>query len=262
MKYMARRQKIFFIVLGFFLLQVPLCIASETKIPPPVLIAHAGGGYNQKKYTNSREALDSNYDRGFRFFEIDFSWTSDGYLVAIHDWDKSFRRRFGGAEPAEIPTKSEFLGLKAAGNLTPLSMENVLKWAEEKGDAFIVTDVKAQNIRALKKISNHFKEYKKYVIPQVYSYKEYDEAAAMGFENIILTLYRMKIVPFEVLDFARRKSPFAITMPWEVAAKGLAYHLQKIDTTVYAHTVNDWGRLNSLRKIGVFGVYTDFIVPP
>lgn len=34
-------------------------------------IAHAGGGVENYTYTNSLESLNSSYEQGFRFFELD-----------------------------------------------------------------------------------------------------------------------------------------------------------------------------------------------
>ena len=50
------------------------------------LIAHAFGGIDDKTYTNSLEAFQTNYDKGFRVFEVDLILTSDGGLAARHDW--------------------------------------------------------------------------------------------------------------------------------------------------------------------------------
>lgn len=61
----------------------------------PLMIAHAGGGINSQNYSNSLEALEYNYQQGFRYFEIDFSWTSDAQLVCLHDWGKRFQKVFG-----------------------------------------------------------------------------------------------------------------------------------------------------------------------
>ncbi|WP_339666208.1 hypothetical protein, partial [Maribacter arcticus] len=44
-------------------------------------IAHAGGEVNGIKSTNSKNALDENYKKGFRIFELDIIETSDGKLV-------------------------------------------------------------------------------------------------------------------------------------------------------------------------------------
>lgn len=237
-------------------------MSSDPEISPPVFIAHAGGGINNRTYTNSLEALNINYEKGYRFFEIDFSWTSDGELVAIHDWGDAFQQMFYVSDDIKIPTKSQFLNLKTKTGLTQVSLEDVLKWVEEKGDAFIVTDVKDHNVKALGKIYTDFKKCKKYIIPQVYNYHEYDEVIRLGYSNIILTLYRMKIEPFELLNFSRNNSPFAITMHWKVAQSGLAYYLHKNQTRVYAHTVNDINLFRELKKLGVFGIYTDYVSPP
>jgi glycerophosphoryl diester phosphodiesterase len=162
------------------------------KISAPILIAHAGGAINGQIYTNSIEALNSNYNKGFRFFEIDFSWTSDDELVAIHDWFKydTFQEMFYVPPGMKIPNKEQFLQLKIKTGLTQLSLEDILKWAAEKGDAYIVTDIKAENIKALRKISTDYNRYIKYIIPQAYNYSEYDESIKL--ESAILSLHFTK----------------------------------------------------------------------
>ncbi len=49
-------------------------------------IAHAGGEIDGHTYTNSLEALNLNYKKGFRLFELDIHETSDHKYVAVHDW--------------------------------------------------------------------------------------------------------------------------------------------------------------------------------
>ena len=68
--------------------------ASAQLNPDLPRIAHAGGQVNGATYTNSLEALEENYQAGFRAFEIDFSFTSDRQLVCLHDWEESFTRSF------------------------------------------------------------------------------------------------------------------------------------------------------------------------
>lgn len=249
---------------SWMLLYVPFCIAIETKITPEIFIAHAGGAFNDQTYTNSLEALNANYAKGFRFFEMDFSWTSDQELVSIHDWDESdvFQGMFYVPKNIKIPTKAQFLGLKTKKGLTQLALEDILRWAESKGDVFIVTDIKDKNVAALSIISKRFKKQQKFIIPQIYNYHEYEETMKLGYPNIILTLYRMKIAPDELLSFAKMNSPFAVTMHWQDAQAGLAYLLYKNNVRVYAHTVNDIKLFSSLTRMGIFGIYTDSITPP
>lgn len=251
----------FLIFLIFF--SASFCIAAEKKIEPANFIAHAGGAINGQTYTNSLEALNYNYEKGFRYFEIDFSWTSDQELVAIHDWKESnaFQKIFHVPVDMTIPTRTQFLQLKTKTGLTQLSIEDVLRWAKIRGDVFIVTDIKSNNLKGLKKIFTQFEKERKFVIPQVYSYREYDEVMKLGYPYIILTLYRMKVDSPQVLDFAKKNTPFAVTMPLLVAQKGLANLLNKNNIRVYVHTINDMETFSSLRRIGVFGIYTDFLTP-
>ncbi len=61
----------------------------------PRLIAHAGGIGNQRTDTNSLEALDASVGRGHTAIEVDLSWTTDGRLVLLHDWDETLTGLFG-----------------------------------------------------------------------------------------------------------------------------------------------------------------------
>lgn len=230
-------------------------------ISPPELIAHAGGGIGSHVYTNSLEALNHNYDLGHRFFEIDFSWTQDNELVAIHDWGTSFSDLFIIEAGQIIPTKDEFMSLLSRHRMTQLSLGDVLQWANEKGDAYIVTDVKDRNSEALLKIIRDYPFFSQYVVPQVYSYAEYYEAEKLGFKRIILTLYRMWVNPKELVDFVSIQSPFAVTMHWELAQNGLAQMIKPWKIFTYAHTVNDAAIYAELRDLGVNGIYTDFLTP-
>lgn len=249
------------VLMPLVLLNARFCFSLELTNSPPIFIAHAAGAVNTQVYTNSLEALNENYKKGFKFFEIDFSWTSDGQLVAIHDWNDFLSGNFLVPEEIEVPTLEQFFQLVARGGFTQVSLRQVLRWAADKGDVRIVTDIKEDNIKALREIQRENKEFNKYVVPQVYSFREYDQAKAIGFRDVILTLYRMKVSPFELADFAEKKTPFAVTMHWQIAQSGLAEYLREKQTLVYAHTVNDEELFSTLREKGVYGIYTDHISP-
>ena len=62
---MVKKFKRLFVVM--LILLIPgISYAQDIKMPK--FVAHAGGGINNLIYTNSLEALDSNYKKGFRFF--------------------------------------------------------------------------------------------------------------------------------------------------------------------------------------------------
>lgn len=230
----------------------------------PLFVAHAGGGYENRTYTNSLEALNANYNKGHRYFEVDFNWTSDGKLVAIHDWENSLEKRFPqGARQGKTPTEEEFLNFRSRDGLTQLSFSQVVSWARSRQDVVIVTDIKERNIDALKWVRDRFPEDIAFIVPQVYSYSEYPLAKGLGFKNVILTLYMMSIQLEEVFFFAKENRPYAITMHRNIAMNSpLPVLLKNLRVTAYAHTVNDMQEVAKLRQRGVYGVYTDFLVPP
>ena len=47
-------------------------------------MAHALGGIDGENYTNSKEALGSNYNKGVRLSEVDINLTADDKLVCVH----------------------------------------------------------------------------------------------------------------------------------------------------------------------------------
>lgn len=101
-------------------------------------IAHAGGSIDGKIYTNSLEALDYNYERGFRLFELDISKTSDGKYVAAHDWKHwSGLTQYNELVPV---TEEEFLKHQLLGKYTPLNMARINEWFRKHPDAILVTD--------------------------------------------------------------------------------------------------------------------------
>lgn len=102
------------------------------------LIAHAAGSIDGFMYTNSLEALNKSYSDGARFFELDIQTTSDGSIVATHDWELWKKQTgFVGSLP---PSLKEFRSLKIEGRYTPLSIEEINEWFGSHPDAFLVTD--------------------------------------------------------------------------------------------------------------------------
>lgn len=101
-------------------------------------IAHAGGEINGVKSTNSKHALDENYKKGFRNFELDIIETSDGKLVAAHDWNMWARfTDYTGSLP---PTHAQFMKQKIYGDYTTLDMDGINTWFKNHPDATLITD--------------------------------------------------------------------------------------------------------------------------
>ncbi len=101
-------------------------------------IAHAGGKIQGYTYTNSKEALDLSYKKGFRLFELDINRSSDGYFVAVHDW--KHWADITNQKNATPVLKSEFLKHKIYEKFSPLDMHGINEWFKNHEDAILVTD--------------------------------------------------------------------------------------------------------------------------
>ncbi|MEJ2593534.1 MAG: hypothetical protein P8100_00040 [bacterium] len=101
-------------------------------------IAHAGGRINGHTYTNSLEALEQSYEKGFRLFELDILTTSDSHFVAAHDWESwQSMTGYSGDIP---PSLSVFQKTKLFGIYKPLTMDDINTWFNTHPDAVLVTD--------------------------------------------------------------------------------------------------------------------------
>lgn len=230
------------------------CKKTDTNPVPPELIAHSGGKIYGYRLTNSKEALDLAYKNEFRYMELDFEITSDGEYVLLHDWESMAERMLG---KSGVLTKDEFLSSKVFRDLTLFDFDGLLKWLKKHKDCYIITDVKCDNIPFIDKIST-LEELKDNFIVQTYSYEEYDYAKEKGLKNVILTLYRLFPVEEEVVNFAKEKKPWAITLPELYATESLLTALKENGTPTYMHTVNELYLYEKYKKLGLYGIYTNY----
>ena len=226
-------------------------------------IAHAGGEIDGKTYTNSIDALNRSFQKGFSYFEIDFIFTKDERIVCLHDWNTNFEDLFG-FKINERPTLDEFKQLiKKHSKYQICTLTELTKWLDEHPNSYIVTDIKEKNVKALEIISEKIPDFEKRVIPQVYFPENFDKVKSMGYNQIIWTLYRYGGTDDVVLAAIKQfNGPFAITMPKERARSSLPTKLAKINIPIYTHTVNSLVEEDEfLKKYNVTEIYTDFLDP-
>jgi hypothetical protein len=223
------------------------------------LIAHAGGEVSGIATSNSWDALELSHAKGYRFIELDFGWTNDGYLVLLHDWEGSMPGLFN--EPPGHYSLDQFLNFKMAGGLKQLSLDGLADWLRQHPDTYIITDIKRFNIEGLKKIKELYPELIENFIPQIYFFDEYAKARNIGYENIILTLYQTEYTNEEVVNFAANNSITAVTVPIDQVSTGLPTILKKEGVITLTHTVNSKNLLEKLYSYNIYGAYTDTLIP-
>lgn len=230
-------------------------------IAPPRLIAHAGGAWNGIRYANSREALDANYALGHRVFELDFAWTRDQQLVLIHDWGATWRGLFPDADHAGVPDHAEFLAARMREGQTQLDLARLGDWLRAHPDAWVVTDSGGSNLLALQRIATVLADVQARIIPQMTRAHRYPEIRALGYEQVIYTLYSSSLDTEALLDFIRATPLFAVTLNPEQRPDALHVlaELGRMGIPAYVHTYNEPGDLARFRKLGAHGLYTDFL---
>lgn len=141
-------------------------------------IAHAGGEVNGVKSTNSLQALNQNYKKGFRLFELDIIETSDGKLVAAHDW--KMWARFTDYTGSLPPTHKEFMKHKIYGDYTTLDMKGINNWYANHPDASLITDKVNDPIT----FANNFVD-KNRLIMELFSVMAVEKASNAGINAMI-----------------------------------------------------------------------------
>lgn len=295
-QYMMRRmgkriqnKKIFFISFGLLALSITVAamrlnvkqyfsrlyrIHNEQWYDHNRVIVHALGEIEGITYTNSKEALENSYQEGVRFFECDFSMTSDGQLVACHDWefwDSWFpddERMVGGNY---IPDLDEFMNAKVRGCFTALSGENLILFMKEHSDVYIITDTKDANpetmcepFKALVDLAekNDCEEVLDRFIVQIYhEYMHSDIEEVYSFPNYIFTLYQEGYRGEE--DKMEEYAEFCMYNDIDVIVMNNAYYqdelldiVKRYGLQIFVHTVNDDNEKQVYLENGV-GIYTD-----
>jgi glycerophosphoryl diester phosphodiesterase len=228
----------------------------------PLMIAHAGGGINGHNYSNSLEALEFNYTKGFRHFEMDFSWTADDELICLHDWKKRFKKVFGFKTKQSLTLKSFQQLLDNTKGLHPCTLDTFASWVLSHKDVKIITDVKYNNIKAIKKIIDRYPKLQPQLIIQFYQPEEYPILKHMGFDKFIWILYQYQGSLKSVASHVESMDLLAVSMRASQVKKRPMQNMQKKGVNLFVYTINKENNVKKLvNKYFVSGIYTDFLSP-
>jgi len=235
------------------------------------LIAHAGGGYRTKEtsstYTNTYEAIQQNYELGHRFFELDFQFTSDKKLAAVHNWKN----------PDSILNEHDWLIQKMKpGSLQHLTFTQVLDMMLVQRDMFLITDSKAFEIEPQEQaaqfnlmydeIMQRDAELLERVIPQIYSKEMIVSHAVLdNFPNVIFTGYGVATSTADILQTLDEHPNIQMfttdILGHYIDDRNLVEGIKNRGKKLSIHTVNAYEVFTEERYAGVGGYYTDFLTP-
>lgn len=220
-------------------------------------IAHAGGKIDNKIYTNSLEALEQNYTKGFRLFELDILKTIDGKYVAAHDWKhwKSITN-YKGSIPV---TYQEFLKHKIYGKYSPMGIDQINKWFEEHSNAILVTD----KINEPKLFSKSFIAPNRLMM-ELFSLKAVKEGVNSGILSSMPSQSVLENIYWKKADRLKKMGIKHITVSYRYISKhkDLLLELKRNGIKTYVYHVNfdegiDEDYIVKYKFDYVFGMYAD-----
>ena len=143
------------------------------------------------------------------------------------------------------------------------TLDSLSLWMKENPSAFIVTDLKENNLEGLQIMSEKIPDFERRIIPQIYDPHNYNTVKKMGYKQIIWTLYLYNGSNDDVLQWVDKfKGPFAVTMPTDRGTSNLPRELANKHIPTYVHTINSLKRTKVLlNKFGITEIYTDFLPP-
>jgi len=239
-----------------------------------ILVAHCLGEADGKIETNSKEAFISSWENGFRVFEADFVYTTDGTLVVRHDFeeDGSYYRLEQNVSGDLRMSSTKYAQSKIVYEQTPLTAADLLLLMHAYPDAYLVTDTKSTDKEAVQRQFRDLNQIAKNlgitdvlarIIPQIYHEEMLVWVKEIhDFPEWIFTLYQNENDDYSAIAaFCVQNKVSTVTIPREVVTSDIVniFHAQGIK--VYAHTVNRYLMLEELLNMGVDGVYTDRIKP-
>jgi len=236
---------------------------------PHAWIAHGMGGIDDNRVTNTLEAFQFNYERGYRVFEVDLVEATDGKLVARHDWE-GYLYSFLGQKvdnPYGRLSTTEFKALKPHGKYTPLTIDDVVTIMRAYPDVWIMTDTKGTSKEAALK---SMKDIKRAVgddsvlaerfIVQIYNEDMLSTVRSVyPYRNIVYTLYQLQGTTDRALEFASSQNLRVVAVPIEKWTPELSAQARAAGLELGVYTTNDPKKAASLRSSGVSLIYSDFL---
>ena len=266
---------------------VPLQPASVAEqFDPYGFVAHAFGSVDGHAYTNSLEAFQRNYARGFRVFEVDHVLLADGTALAAHDSTES---SYGLTKSFKESTWADVVraGRKYLGTYTALRSQDVLRLMIDHPDIYIIGDFKYSRtdlLRAYVRQANALgrPELVERLFPHVASVEElYAHRAYYPLRNYVMALYmtqnKGRYEDWKTIDFVKRFQVPAVMMWWrdrdmsisliENGRQGRRYRksftdgLEAAGAVPYVHSIRDPVQVQRFWDLGI-PVYSDEPFPP
>lgn len=223
---------------------------------PPLIIAHAGGGYEGRVYTDSIAALNASYVKGYRFLEMDIIATSDGKLVCGHDW-KRISESLGLPGRNAALSYAEFTA--STSEQRPCTLQELADWMRAHPDAYLIADMKSRDLKYYQVLFEAIPDAAERVIAEIWHSGHYEGVKALGFKYLIGVVFDMGAE----LQAMMQKDVFAVATDAPIYRENTLIDelARRHGRPLLVFTVNACAEMKRMYEKGASGFYTDFIAP-
>lgn len=261
---------------------LPLRQATITgQFNPYGFVAHAFASVGGHTYTNSLEAFQRNYGRGFRVFECDVVRLKDGTALLAHT---GLEANYGLSKPFKDSTWADLRGHKYLGRYTILRSQDLVGLLRSHPDAYAILDSKYAEVEIYRSFIRQAPErsVRERIFPHVVDQAMLNALRTVyPLQNYVLALYRTQFYnryddPV-VVDFTRRNRAPAVAMWWRTRDPTISLNanhfqnrryrasfvsaLRAAGAISYVHALSDPAVVQRFWDLRV-GVYSDEPFPP
>lgn len=172
-------------ILNIFIILLSLIANNSYGQQMPKAIAHALGSIDGNTYTNSREAMIRSIEKGYKYIEVDIDSTSDGIMIASHDWARFNSITNCGHLKDTVVSYEEFSKRKIYGKYTPVTIKEVVDTMMNHPEISIVTD-KVSDPEIIERLFSGMKER---VYVECFSESDYFELKERGYHTMFSLYY-------------------------------------------------------------------------
>ncbi len=236
-------------------------------------VAHALGGLDGKDYLNSIDGFYAAYNKGYRVFEMDLMRTTDNVMVGKHHW--GWKLSDPTTKKGEAVSYKKFKSTKIYGKYTPTSLADMFQAMDTYSDFYLMTDSKSDDLASVKKDfqvivqtakdvgKDNYESYLDRLVIQVYNQKMYNTIKEIyPFKHVIYTTYKQRDAAFyKMVRFCKANGIEGVTSPSNDINDYRMDILKEEGLYAYTHDINSSYLTREFMKLGVYGVYSDFLTP-
>ena len=239
-------------------------------------VAHALGGIDGRRYTNSQEAFSESYRKNYTLYEADLTLSAEGVPLLIHDLAQYEVHVQNGDETVQVdlpPTVEQFTSRKILGQYTGLTFEDLARLMVQFPSVTIITDTGGTDEQSVKEMFRAILDVAQAVdpaildriIPQVYNNDMIGWLNELyPWRSMVYTFYQLPqgMTQEEAFFYGYSQGLRAFAVEQGGVEPRLMALAEAMDCKAYVYTLNDWGMLvYELQTMHASGIYTDFLDP-